>query len=90
MKDLPAGWEVAAFEVDPDQKEPCVERVKLPPNAVVPPHALAPALSLGTRAAVIPGGIRSHFSPPQPVADRDQSKGAMTAIGAFAPFVSSW
>jgi quercetin dioxygenase-like cupin family protein len=37
-KGLPAGWEAAVLAGAPDKKGPYVERVKLPPNAAVPPH----------------------------------------------------
>jgi quercetin dioxygenase-like cupin family protein len=37
-KGLPAGWQTAVLAGAPDKKGPYVERVKLPPNAVVPPH----------------------------------------------------
>jgi quercetin dioxygenase-like cupin family protein len=37
-KGMPAGWEVAVLAGSPDRKGPYVERVKLPPNAAVPPH----------------------------------------------------
>ena len=35
---LPADWQAAILSGDPAKKGPYVERVKLPPNAVVPPH----------------------------------------------------
>jgi quercetin dioxygenase-like cupin family protein len=37
-KGMPAGWEVAVLAGSPAQAGPYVERVKLPPNAAVPPH----------------------------------------------------
>jgi quercetin dioxygenase-like cupin family protein len=37
-KGMPAGWEVAVLAGSPDKEGPYVERVKLPPNAAVPPH----------------------------------------------------
>jgi quercetin dioxygenase-like cupin family protein len=36
---LPAGWEAAVLAGDPTKKGPYVERVKLPPNAAIPPHS---------------------------------------------------
>ena len=35
---LPTGWEAAILIGDPAKEGPYVERVKLPPNAMVPPH----------------------------------------------------
>ena|ERR1051326_5470196 len=35
---LPADWQAAILSGDPTKKGPYVERVKLPPNAAVPPH----------------------------------------------------
>ena len=37
-KGLPAGWQSAVRAGDPSKRGPYVERVKLPPNATVPPH----------------------------------------------------
>lgn len=37
-KGLPAGWQSAVLAGNPNEKGPYVERVKLPPNAAVPPH----------------------------------------------------
>ena len=37
-KGLPAGWQTAVLAGSPDRKGPYVERVKLPANALVPPH----------------------------------------------------
>ena len=35
---LPPDWQVAVLMGDPTKAGPYVERVKLPPNAVIPPH----------------------------------------------------
>jgi quercetin dioxygenase-like cupin family protein len=35
---LPDGWQVAVLMGNPEKAGPYVERVKLPPNAMVPPH----------------------------------------------------
>jgi quercetin dioxygenase-like cupin family protein len=35
---LPPDWQVAVLMGDPAKAGPYVERVKLPPNAVIPPH----------------------------------------------------
>ena len=35
---MPAGWQIAVLAGAPDKRGPYVERVKLPPNAAVPPH----------------------------------------------------
>ena len=37
-KGMPAGWEVAVLAGAPDKRGPYVERIKLPANAMVPPH----------------------------------------------------
>ena len=34
-----AGWKVAVLVGDPEKAGPYVERIKIPPNAVVPPHS---------------------------------------------------
>ena len=36
---LPAGWQITVLVGDPAQAGPYVQRVKLPPNAAVPPRA---------------------------------------------------
>jgi len=38
-KGLPADWKTAILAGSPDKKGPYGERIKLPPNAAVPPHA---------------------------------------------------
>jgi len=37
-KGMPPGWEAAVLAGAPDKRGPYVERFKLPPNAMVPPH----------------------------------------------------
>jgi quercetin dioxygenase-like cupin family protein len=37
-KGLPTGWQAAVLAGAPDKKGPYVQRIKLPPNALAPPH----------------------------------------------------
>ena len=39
MKGMPVGWKHAILAGDPEKPGPYVERIKVPPNASVPPHS---------------------------------------------------
>jgi len=71
---LPAGWEAAVLAGDPAKKGPYVERVKLPPNAMVPPHSHPDDENI----TVISGSLGIGEGK---VAD--QSKGKVLATGSF-------
>jgi quercetin dioxygenase-like cupin family protein len=71
---LPADWQAAVLIGDPAKSDPYVERVKLPPNATVPPHTHPDIENI----TVISGsfGIGQGSVP-------DKSKGQMLPAGSF-------
>jgi len=71
---LPDGWQSAVLIGDPAKAGPYVERVKLPPNAMVPPHTHPDIESI----TVISGAFGIGQGK---VADK--SKGQVLAAGSF-------
>ena len=73
-KGLPAGWEAAVLVGSPDKKGPYVERVKLPPNAAVPPHTHPDTENITVLSGsfgIGEGGVA------------DKSKGRILSAGSF-------
>lgn len=71
---LPAGWQAALLVGDPAKPGPYVERVKLPPNAMVPAHTHPDAENL----TVISGSFGIGHG-----AVADKSKGQLLPAGSF-------
>lgn len=71
---LPSGWEEAVLLGDPKRNGPFVERIKLPPNAVVPPHTHPIAENITVLSGSFGIGAGA-------VADR--SKGQILGPGSF-------
>ena len=71
---LPTDWEAAILIGDPAKEGPYVERVKLPPNAMVPPHTHPDIESI----TVISGSFGIGQGK---VADK--SKGQVLPVGSF-------
>jgi quercetin dioxygenase-like cupin family protein len=71
---LPKGWEAAVLAGAPDKKGPYVERVKLPPGAVVPPHTHPDTENI----TVLSGSFGIGEG-----AVADKSKGRMLPAGSF-------
>ena len=74
MKGAPPGWKQAILVGDPEKAGPYVERIKIPPNASIPPHShpdtenitvLGGSFGIGTGTKV------------------DKSKGQVLSAGSF-------
>jgi quercetin dioxygenase-like cupin family protein len=73
-KGLPPGWQAAVLAGDPNKRGPYVERVKLSPNGMVPPHTHPEAENITVLAGSF--GIGEGT-----VADK--SKGRVLTAGSF-------
>lgn len=74
MKGMPAGWKQAVLSGDPDKPGPYVERIKVPPNASVPPHSHPDTENITVLAGTFGIGTGNKF---------DKSKGTVLGVGAF-------
>jgi quercetin dioxygenase-like cupin family protein len=73
MKGMP-GWKQAVLVGDPDKPGPYVERIKVPPNASVPPHSHPDTENITVLAGSFGIGTGDKF---------DKSKGTVLGVGAF-------
>jgi|SRR5215472_2421756 len=73
MKGAP-GWKQAVLVGDPEKPGPYVERIKIPPNATVPPHSHPDTENITVLAGSFGIGEGSKF---------DKSKGTMLEVGSF-------
>jgi len=73
MKGMP-GWKHAVLVGDPDKAGPYVERIKVPPNASVPPHSHPDTENITVLAGSFGIGTGDKF---------DKSKGTMLGVGSF-------
>ena len=68
------GWKQAVLVGDPDKPGPYVERIKVPPNASVPPHSHPDTENITVLAGSFGIGTGDKF---------DKSKGAVLGVGSF-------
>jgi len=73
-KGLPAGFQTAVLAGDPTKRGPYVQRVKLPPNAMVPPHTHPDAENITVLAGSFGIGEGTVV---------DKSKGRILTAGSF-------
>jgi quercetin dioxygenase-like cupin family protein len=73
MKGMP-GWKQAVLVGDPDKPGPYVERIKVPPNASVPPHSHPDTENITVLAGSFGIGTGDKF---------DKSEGTVLGVGAF-------
>ena len=73
MKGMP-GWKHAVLVGDSDKPGPYVERIKVPPNASVPPHSHPDTENITVLAGSFGIGEGTKF---------DKSKGTMLGVGSF-------
>ena len=73
IKGMP-GWKQAVLVGDPDKPGPYVERIKVPPNASVPPHSHPDTENITVLAGSFGIGEGNKF---------DKSKGTMLEVGSF-------
>jgi quercetin dioxygenase-like cupin family protein len=73
MKGMP-GWKHAVLVGDPDKPGPYVERIKVPPNASVPPHSHPDTENITVLAGSFGIGEGGRF---------DKTKGTMLGTGSF-------
>jgi quercetin dioxygenase-like cupin family protein len=73
MKGMP-GWKHAALVGDPDKPGPYVERIKVPPNASVPPHSHPDTENITVLEGTFGIGMGDKF---------DKSKRTMLGVGSF-------
>jgi anti-sigma factor ChrR (cupin superfamily) len=73
IKGMP-GWKQAILVGDPDKPGPYVERIKVPPNASVPPHSHPDTENITVLAGGLGIGEGAKF---------DKSKGTMLEVGSF-------
>ena len=71
-----AGWKVAVLVGDPEKAGPYVERIKIPPNALVPPHSHPDTENITVLSGTF--GIGSG-------AKADKSKGQVLEHGVLLP-----
>jgi quercetin dioxygenase-like cupin family protein len=69
-----SGWKVAILVGDPDKPGPYVERIKVPPNASVPPHSHPDTENITVLAGSFGIGTGDKF---------DKSKGTVLGVGSF-------
>ena len=74
MKGMPAGWKHAILAGDPEKPGPYVERIKVPPNASVPPHSHPDTENITVLAGRFGIGTGEKF---------DKSKGTVLGVGSF-------
>jgi len=74
MKGMPPGWKVAVLVGDPEKAGPYVERIKIPPNANVPPHSHPDTENI----TVLDGKFGIGSGP-----KADKSKGQLLSAGSF-------
>src|SRR5512132_2950548 len=70
----PAGWKQAVLVGDPTKAGPYVQRIKLPPNAMVPPHSHPDTENITVLAGTFGIGSGPKF---------DKSKGPVLNAGSF-------
>jgi len=73
MKGLP-GWKQAVLVGDPEKPGPYVERIKIPPNALVPPHSHPEAENITVLTGTFGIGDGSKV---------DKAKGHVLGVGSF-------
>jgi len=73
MKGMP-GWKHAVLVGDPEKAGPYVERIKVPPNASVPPHSHPDTENITVLAGSFGIGEGGKF---------DKSRGTMLGVGSF-------
>jgi len=69
-----SGWKSAVLVGDPDKPGPYVMRIKVPPNASVPPHSHPDTENITVLAGSFGIGQGDKF---------DKSKGTMLGVGSF-------
>ena len=74
MKGMPAGWKQAVLVGDPEKPGPYVERLKVPPNATVPPHSHPDTENITVLAGSFGIGEGDKF---------DKAKGKVLGVGSF-------
>jgi quercetin dioxygenase-like cupin family protein len=70
----PVGWKQAVIAGDPEKPGPYVERIKVPPNASVPPHSHPDTENITVLAGSFGIGTGDKF---------DKSKGTVLGVGSF-------
>jgi quercetin dioxygenase-like cupin family protein len=73
MKGMP-GWQQAILVGDPDKPGPYVQRIKVPPNAIVPPHSHSDTENITVLSGVLGVGEGGKV---------DKHKGEVLGVGAF-------
>jgi quercetin dioxygenase-like cupin family protein len=74
MEGMPAGWKHAVLAGDPEKPGPYVERIKVPPNASVPPHSHPDTENITVLAGSFGIGKGEKFA---------KSKGMVLGVGSF-------
>jgi len=74
MKGAPAGWKQAILVGDPEKPGAYVERIKIPPNAKVPPHSHPDTENITVLAGTFGIGTGEKF---------DKSKATVFGVGSF-------
>ena len=74
MKGMPAGWKQAVLVGDPEKPGPYVERLKVPPNATVPPHSHPDTENITVLAGSFGIGEGDKFY---------RAKGKVLGVGSF-------
>jgi quercetin dioxygenase-like cupin family protein len=69
-----AGWKQAILVGDPDKPGPYVQRIKVPPNGMVPPHSHPDTENVTVLAGTLGIGEGPKF---------DKSKGRVLSVGSF-------